>query len=282
MITRRHLKVVAAWAGSIALSVGVIFLVQHLSEEPQSHLLSHDAPPAGLKRGKVVLSLSSATVILAAGPPGGPLSVESSFDPDVFTLAQQYQEGDNQDWTYRLDFHQKSLLHISVIGIWLGKRSPVVTVLIPPDLPFNLEATMKGGHLVMDFANLALSSADVELSRGVLQVLVSDPMDVPMESLSVRSRVGTMRLDHLGNASPGMLDVQHRHGVALVNLEGRWRADADIDFYVAFGTGELRLPGNVRIEGPDRSLALPAQREIPLPTLRIGTHSGFGNIRVID
>jgi hypothetical protein len=273
---------VFACAGSIVLAVGAIFLVQHLSEKPETHLLSQDVPPAGLRRGKVVLSLSSAMVILEAGPPGGPLRVESSFDPDVYTLVQQYQGGDTEDWTYSVDFHEKSVLHISVIGIWLGKRSPEVTVLIPPDLPFDLEARMQGGYLVMDFADLALSTADVELDRGVLLISASDPMDVPMERLSVRSRIGTMWLDQLGNASPATLDVQHRLGAAQVNLHGPWRADAEIDFQVAFGTGELRLPGDVRIVGLRRPFELPAEREIPLPSLRIGTHSNVGGIRVIE
>jgi hypothetical protein len=273
---------VFACVGSIVLAVGAIFLVQHLSEKPETHLLSHDAPPASPREGKVVLSLSSAMVILAAGPAGGPLRVESSFDPDVFTLEQRYQGGDTEAWTYRVDFHEKRVLHISVIGIWLGKRSPEVTILIPPDLPFDLEAKMRGGYLVMDFANLALSTADVELDRGVLLISASDPMEVPMERLSVRSRIGTMRLDRLGNASPATLDVRHRLGAAQVNLLGRWRADADIDFQVAFGTGEVRLPGDVRIVGLGRPLALSAEREIPLPTLRIGTHSNVGAIRVTD
>jgi hypothetical protein len=273
---------VLAAVGCTMLAVGGIFVIQHVSENPEAHLLSHDAPPAGLGRGKVALSLSSAMVRLAAGPPGGPLRVESSFDPDVYTLAQQYREGDTGEWTYRLDFHEKTVLHISVIGVWLGKRSPEVTVLIPPDLPFDLEAGMKGGYLVVDFANLALSAADVELDRGVLQISVSGPMDVPMERLSVRSRIGTVLLDRIGNASPAALDVRHRVGAARVDLRGSWRADADIDLRVAFATGELRLPRDVRIDGTGRPLEPPAEREIPLPKLRLETHSDVGNIRVAD
>jgi len=280
MIKRWHLKTLFACLGIVA--VGVIFLVQHMSEEPEAQLLSHDAPPAGLGRGKVLLSLSSAMVTLEAGPPGGPLRVESSFDPDVYTLEQHYEEGDNEDWTYCLDFHERSLLHISVISIWLGKRSPEVTVLIPADLPFDLEAKMEGGYLVMDFADLELSTADVELDRGVLQIFVADPMDVPMERLSVSGGIGTMRLDRLGNASPGTLDVHHSLGAAQVNLHGWWRTDADIDFQVAFGTGVLRLPGDVRIDGLGRPLEILPEREIPLPTLRIRTHIDVGDIRATD
>ena len=204
--------------GCAVLAVGGIFLVQHLSEKPEAHRLTHDAPPAGFVQGKVVLSLSSALVMLAAGPQGGPLRVESSFDPDVYTLAQQYREGDQEDWTYRLDFHEKTVLHISVIGIWLGKRSPMVTVLIPPDLPFDLEATMEGGCLAVDVADLALSNADVELNRGVLHMSVPDPMDVPMERLRVRSRIGTMRLVGLGNASPASQKTGNRLSHAISTM----------------------------------------------------------------
>ena len=280
MIKRQHLRALFACTCIVVLAAGTLFLVQHMSEKPEAHVLSHDAPQAGLRPGKVVLSLSSAMVTLAAGPPGGPLRVESNFDPDVYTLAHRYEEGDDSDWTYRLDFHEKSVFHISVIRIWLGKRSPEVTVLVPPDLPFDLEATMEGGYLVTDFANLSLSNADVELDRGVLQILVSDPMDAPMKRLSVRGTTGTVFLDRLGNASPERLDVRHRLGAALVDLHGQWRSDADIDFQAAFANGELRLPDNVRVEGLGPPLEFPSEREIPLPTLQIGTHSNVGDIRI--
>jgi len=280
MNKRWNLKALSACVSIIVLAVCVLFLVQHVTEKPEAHLLSHDGPPAGLQRGKVLLSLSSSMVTLRAGPPGEALRVESSFDPDVYTLGHRYEEGDNGDWTYYLDFHERSLLHVSVIGVWLGMKSPEVTVVIPGHLPFDLEATMKGGYLVMDFANLALSTADVELDRGVLQILVSDPMDAPMERLSVRSKTGTMRLGSIGNASPGRLDVQHRFGAARVDLQGQWRTDADIDFRVAIGNAELRLPGDVTIDGLGLPRDIFPEQEIPLPTLRIGSRSSIGKIRV--
>jgi len=59
-----------------------------------------------------------------------------------------------------------------------------------------------------------------------------------------------------------------------------WRTDADIDFQVAFGTGNLRLPGDVRIVGLGRPLEILSERELPPPTLRISTHVDIGDIRV--
>ena len=70
MITRQQLKALVACVGIIVLAIGTLFLVQHMSEEPEAHVLTQDASPAGLGQGKVVLSLSSAMVMLVAGPPG--------------------------------------------------------------------------------------------------------------------------------------------------------------------------------------------------------------------
>ena len=156
---------------------------------------------------------------------------------------------------------------------------------IPRDLPFALETKMKGGYLELDLAGLELTTASVELDRGVLGLIVSAPLDGPMERLSVKGRMGTMMLRSLGNASPKELHMQHGIGVARVDLSGRWLRDADVNFQVAFGDGELRLPNGVNIEGLDGvplRLLRPADEEIPTPTLRISTHFDMGDIRVVD
>jgi hypothetical protein len=283
MVTLHRFKARVACLGIVVLAVAVFFLAQHVAEKPEARVLTQNVQPvAGPGRGKILLSLSSAMVRLAAGPPGTQFRVDASFDPDVYILEQHYETNDNEDWTYSLDFHERSLLHISVIRIWLGKRQPEVRVRIPAGLPFDLEATMRGGYLVMGFADLAVASADVELNRGVLRIFVSDPMDVPMQQLSVRSKIGSVGLDSIGNASPSVLDVRHGLGAALVDLRGRWRTDAAVNLQVAYGTGVLQLPGDVAIAGLGRPFELLARREIPPPTLRISAGSELGRIRVID
>jgi hypothetical protein len=277
---------VCTWIASlcllVALFIGGRFLVQHISEHPEEMQLTHEAPPAGSPPGRIVLSLSSAAVTVKAGPAGGPIRVESNFDPDVHELEQNFEEADDGGWSYRLDFHEKKILHISVVSIWLGKRSPEVMVEIPRGLPLALETKMEGGYLALDLAGLELSSASVELDRGVLGMIVSEPLATPMERLSVKGRIGTMVLRSLGNASPKELDIQHGLGAALVDLDGLWLRDAAVDFQVAFGEGELRLPEGVRIEGLESTFSQPAGEEIPKPTLSISTHFDVGDIRVVE
>jgi hypothetical protein len=269
----------------VAIVFGGIFLLQQLSVEPEKKRLVQQAPPVGSAPGRVVFSLSSAAVTIKAGPAGGPIRVESIFDPDVHRLEQNYDEDGTGSWTYRLDFHEKNVLHVSVVSIWLGKRSPEVMVEIARDLPFALETKMTGGYLSLDLAGLDLTTASVELDRGVLGLVVSEPLQAPMQRLSVKGRMGAMMLRSLGNASPKELHMQHGIGAALVDLSGRWLRDADVNFQVAFGEGELRLPDGVNIEGLDGAplrLLRPADEEISTPTLRIATHSDVGDIHVVD
>ena len=61
---------------------------------------------------------------------------------------------------------------------------------------------------------------------------------------------------------------------ARVDLSGTWLRDADVDFQMAFGDGELKLPDGVNIEGlDDAPLRLPRAHgeETPVPTLRISS-----------
>lgn len=274
----------------VAFVLGGTFLVQHLSENIEETRLTQEIgpPPAGfpsLRPGAVVLSLSSAAVTVKAGPAGGPIRVESDFDPDVYWLEQRYEEDGTGGWIYRVDFHEKTVLHVSVVSIWLGKRSPEVRITLPRDVPLTLDAQMHGGYLSLDLAGLALTSASVELNRGVLGVVASEPLPVPVERLSLKGRIGTMQLLSLGNASPRELHVQHGVGAALVDLGGMWVADADVDLRATMGNIALRLPQGVNIDGLGGTVLRVGNidsEEIPQPTLRISTDSDFANIRVID
>jgi hypothetical protein len=269
----------------IVIVVGGTFFVQSLTTEPEEKQLTQPIPATDPAPGKIVLSLSSAAVTVQAGPAGGPIRVESNFDPDVHSLEQSYEEDDAGGWTYRLDFHENSLLHVSVVSVWLGKRAPEVTIEIPSDLPFDLEANMEGGYLALELAGLEVSTAGVELDRGVLWLRVSEPLYKPMEQLNVKGRMGAMVLRSLGNASPKELNVQHGIGASLVDLGGMWLRDADIDYRVTFGDGELQLPDGIDVElldGTPPRLLRPHDQELRKPTLRISTHHDMGDIHIVD
>jgi hypothetical protein len=279
----------AALALLVVLALGGTFLVQHFSESPEDATVSRmigSSPSSSPPRpGRVVLSLSSAYVTVSAGPSGEPVRVESEFDPEVFELSHEYEENGEGGWVYRVDFHERTNFHVSVVRIWLGRRKPEVRVVLPRDVPIALEARMRGGYLALDLAGLALTTVDLELNRGVLGLLVSEPLASPLDRLSLQGRMGTMSLLSLGNASPRELSVTHGIGAAYVDLQGHWIADADVSFQVAFGSGNLQLPRGVRVEGVDRhdtGLVVPSDEELSPPTVRVHTHHDIGDIRILD
>jgi len=280
----------AALGALLALVLGVVFLVQGAPENLEPRELVQELPSpldgsSDRRSGRVVLSLSSAAVSVVSGPPGEPIRVEAEFDPDVFSLEQSYEEDSAGVWSYRVDFHEKKTLHISVLKIWMGKRSPRVRIVLPRDLPFTLETRMDGGYLDLDLAGMSVASADIELVRGVLDLRVSEPLPAPMKRLGVKSRVGTAILRSLGNASPRALSITHGGGAALVDLDGAWLANANVFFHVALAKGELRLPEGIRVQMLDDEafpLADTDDEEIPRPTLRVSTYCHMGDIRVVD
>ena len=91
------------------------------------------------------------------------------------------------------------------------------------ELVQELPSRMDGGYLELDLAGMSVSSANVELVRGVLDLRVSEPLPAPMESLRVKSRVGTALLRSLGNASPRELQITHGVGAAMEALLGEFR-----------------------------------------------------------
>lgn len=269
----------------IALVIGGVFLYQQSSLEPRQKRLEQQVRAVGSTPGRIVLSLSSATVSVKAGGAGEPIRVATAFDPTVHRLDHRYEQDDLGGWTYRLDFHERKLFHVSVFSIWLGTRAPEVTVEIPRDLPLALEARMEGGYLALDLAGLELTTASVELDRGVLGLMVSEPLRVPIDALDIRSRMGRMVLRSPGNASPKRLRVHHGIGPAYVDLDGAWSRDADVDFQVAFGTGKLRLPEGlnvVRLDADSSTPIHPTDEELSPPTIRVSTHFDMGDIRVLD
>ena len=83
-----------------------------------------------------------------------------------------------------------------------------------------------------------------------------------------------------------LIDVGSNSRPAFFDLSGDWKADADVRVSVAFGSGQLRLPRDVTVQGLTGHLATqngPAtgpEGEIGPPTLNLDVHFDVGDIQV--
>lgn len=151
----------------------------------------------------------------------------------------------------------------------VGGTSPVVKVLLPPDVPLDLEATTSQGGLELELGGLWLRTAEIEFQQGGAEISFSEPLRSPMEHLSVNGAMGGVALMGVGKASPRKLDLSFSMGGGFFDLSGPWQNDADISISASMGGAQVQLPSGLPMEGLDVEFSrAPVDQEVPLPTLR--------------
>jgi hypothetical protein len=239
---------------------------------------------SGVTPGRVFLDLSHAEFRIERSEWGEPLRVEGNFDPDYYELQEEFDQGEDLGWTYRVSFRRKGGFSlVNALSEWFSGTSPEVRIVLPVDYPLDLNLRLRDGGTVANLGGLWLTSAEVGLARGGLVLTVSEPLRRPAEQVSIRGSMGGLVISRLGNASPRHLEVEHSMGGLVLDLRGQWIQDSEATINLSMGGGELRLPENMNIEGLDdeREGSRP-EAEPGLPTLTITTLSEMGNLEFVD
>jgi len=241
--------------------------------------------PEDRASGRVRLHVRDAEVSIEPAASGQALSVEALYDTKSFTLEESLDPGGkDSSWTYELTFDRKGRSPaISGLRSILGGTESRIRVLLPVDAPIALEFTMREGGAFLRLGGSWLTSADIDLSKGGLDMDVEEPMREPMERLSIRSSMGGASLDRIGNASPRRLDIDYSMGGLSLDLTGRWSSDSEITIHGSMGGGAVRLPGDVAIDGLDRDgVVAPAESELGPWTLTFTTASSMGELQFYE
>jgi len=291
--------------GCLGLGVMIVALVAGLawmkasSSKPESQVLTRpvpeqpippsalaaDLPQEGIlpKGGRVVLNLSEAEFQIEPGPPGEPIRVEASYDRASGELEEIFEPGDAGSWTYSLRF-KRDLGFLAKMFEGMAGKTPKVRVLIPPDVPIDLDIDLSEGEGLVRLGGLWLTSADLTFSMGGVEMSIDEPLKEPIESLSIKASMGGGSFRSLGNASPRRLDVDISMGGMDLDLTGRWLRDAEIQIRQSMGGAGVTLPDGVIIEGIDhpRTGRQASSKEIPLPVLRFTVSSEMGELKFND
>lgn len=278
----------------VALGVGLAWM-KASSSKPESQVLTRPVPepapvpPSSLAAdlpaqasaagGRVVLDLSEAEFMIEPGPPGEPIRVEASYDRASGALEETFEPGDAGSWTYTVRFKREAGFLAKLFEGMAGK-TPKMRVLIPPDVPIDLDISLSEGEGKVRLGGLWLTSADLEFAMGGVEMSIDEPLKEPMESLSIKTSMGGGSFRSLGNASPRRLDVDISMGGMDLDLSGRWLRDAEIQIRQSMGGAGVTLPDGVIIEGIDHPRAgRQASKEIPLPVLRFTVSSEMGELK---
>ncbi|MGD8375174.1 MAG: hypothetical protein PVF68_03465 [Acidobacteriota bacterium] len=224
--------------------------------------------------GRVILDLENGDFHVRPGRPGEPLRVKATYDSSSFRLEETLEEPPGEPWTYRLAFRQTGSGLLIGLSRIFGGSTPRIEVFLPADVPLALDATMESGGLAMDIGGLWLARADLNLQKGGVQLRADEPLKAPMESLSLRGRMGGFQIQDLGNASPRKLDVDFQMGGLQLDLTGHWVADAEIRIAAVMAGAIVVLPDDVIIQGVEGAAPAPVELEGSLPTLSFSTSVG--------
>jgi hypothetical protein len=252
--------------------------------------VSTDELPIGLSEvpaaGTVQLELHQTEFEIRPGLPGEPIRVDARFDSSRYTLTEAFNEGDGEEgWGYRIAFRRasRSGLLAGLRDLISGSR-PRVVVVLPRDVPFDLDLSVMQGGGEVELGGLWLTNLDVEFLKGGGQLEISEPLRAPAEKVRIGFSMGGGEVVGLGNASPRELEIEFSMGGGDVDLRGAWSRDAQITIDQSMGGASVRLPSGVEILGLDRpgGLERPGLDEVPRPVLTFTVSSQFGELEFVD
>jgi len=236
--------------------------------------------------GKVFAEISQAELIVAPAKPGESLRVEATYDTNTYTLEEHFEPGatEGEPWSYRIALRRTGG------GGWtlglrqlLGGEAPHLHLHLPSDVPVDLDVDIMQGGSNMRLGGLWLTSADIDVQMGGVDVRFDEPLRQPIDRMSISTSQGGGNLSDLGNASPRTLDVRYSMGGMSIDLRGEWQNDADITIDGSMGGGSVWLPDDVILEGLDRGgIDAPVEAELKPPTLRFTVSSSMGDLQFID
>ncbi len=231
--------------------------------------------------GMVVMKMSHGGFTVVPDSAGAGLAARARFDAAAYTISENFSIEPDSSWVYTLEFHRHlNGLQAMFRGVFMKGNQPQVELTLPRDVPLVLKADIAMGGAEMELGGLWLRGADLHCNKGGFSISFAEPLREPMAELVLEGSMGGLEADHLGNASPAVLDVRWRLGGGDIDLTGDWRRDCRASFAIRMGGMAVTLPADVEVDGATTatpSLAAP-DRESPLPVLHISRRASMGDI----
>lgn len=230
--------------------------------------------------GRIGLDLAHANFEIEPGRPGEPLRVEARYDVQSYELEQRSGETDQE---IEIRFRRVGSGWLAGIKEMLGGTKPEVRIYLPTDHAYHLDLAISQGGAQANLGGLWLTSADIRFEQGGLDLRFDDPLQAPMEKLSIDGSMGGISISQVGNASPRNLEVFCAMGGMQLDLRGPWQNDAEIRVDARMGGAAMRLPEGVRVVGLAGSgVHLEGEAELDLPVLRFDISSSMGEIEILE
>ncbi len=206
--------------------------------------------------GRVVLDLEMGDFIIRPGPADQPIRIDADYDAGSFELVEELTPDDDGSWTYEVSFGSKRGMLGLILGAGRHDINNQIEITIPRGIPIDLVGKVGMGEFEADLGGLWVRRVDFELGMGDHFVEFRDPLPYPMESFRTESSMGSVEVRDLGDASPGVVEVEHSIGELFVDLKGAWQGDVEVDIDFSMGECRVWLPEDVRVDIERASVGL--------------------------
>jgi hypothetical protein len=234
--------------------------------------------------GSVTLDLAQGEFLIYPAKPGEGLRIEAVYDDELYDLEQEFTTLPDSTWNYELSFlRTTSGMRAFLQSVFAKGPSAKISVYLPPEVPIELVANVAQGGMEGDLGGLWLTSAMLDLRQGGFVLDVSEPLKEPMDYLKLKSSMGGMEVDGLGNASPRKLDVFCKMGGGQVNFDGVWRNDCDANLSISMGGMAVIIPRGLKVErtGSEAGDLVDSSAEVSEPVMKIRTSARYGEIDIV-
>jgi hypothetical protein len=244
---------------------------------------------------RLTVDLEEGEFTVQPGPPGSQVQVQGMFSPNLYELTEDRAAADGGPARTTIRFRSKAPAWARVLAGFGGGGSrarPQLTVIIPEDVPIELNLRLSMGESRVDLGGLALRNLDVEVSMGEHRIDFTRPVTGELGRVRLDANMGNIALSNLGNARALAVEASGNMGNLTADLGGAWQPGADSELQFSHNMGELtvRVPMGVRLDSDIRneqgenqgSRADSAERvDANAPHVRLRISTSMGGSRVI-
>jgi len=267
-------------------------------EQPIAALTSGQLAAEGLTGGAagpatgtlgVRIRLTEGHFIIKPGPPGGSIRVEGDYDAGAYDLVQKADTSNPDAPTYELSFEPKYSWLRRILtegGVHVDDDQNPLTIWLPAGTPMDLDLHVAVGKSEVDLGGLSLRRASLDMRMGEHTLRVPQLNPLEMEQVTLRGRMGEMRLHDLGNLRAGVIDIWGRMGEMRIDI-GPIAKDTKINSRFMMGAVRISVPQGVRVKssssvflGESQGLQEDPNGPDSGPLLEIQSDATMGEIRV--
>jgi hypothetical protein len=129
-----------------------------------------------------------------------------------------------------------------------AKETADVLIELPADVSIDVRARIKAGEIDVDFGGLSLKALDFTTWAGEVVIDFSEPNKIPLEDLSIDTKIGETDIVRLGNARFRRADVNGGIGEMKIDLDGALLPESKADIDLDIGETQISLPRSTGVK----------------------------------